>query len=435
MVSSHKKFLKNFLGYGYGQLITIIIQFALVPFFILYWGVEKYSDWLILTGIPMLISVMDFGVSGALGSYGVMQLAKNNYKEALKSMHTSLTFVFIMSATIIFISIFLYFFIDWRSFLNLKVISSHDANLIFMLMSIYVSICLFNSSTDALFKILDKVAIGAFILSNRRLLDIIVTLLVLFNNGGVVILAFSLVLGQILYQIFMWVYIWKCSQLNYIGFSSFSSSLLKKLLIPSISSMGFSLTQVLVNQFSVQVVYYLSHNSHLVVAFTMARTLMRLIFQFAMVVNLAMRPILSRMIGSQNYSETNAFTKKITIYVCIITVCIYFIQVFCGPYILFYWSKNTIDISSVEIAVIGFHALVNVFWYIQATKFIASNQHTKLAFIYFSGGIIACTASVFLSYFFNPFFVGAIILIIPELIAFIYIYVNLDNHKFKANLQ
>ncbi|MCF3128335.1 lipopolysaccharide biosynthesis protein [Acinetobacter soli] len=414
------KLFKNFLGYGYGQIVTIIIQFLLVPFFLKYWGVEQYSDWLLLTGIPLMLAIMDFGVAGAMGNFALINVASKKINQAIVAIQTGLLCTSVIAFFIIIISIILGYLFNWSDILNLKIINNHESSIIFIFISIYVGICLFNSSTDALFKVIDKVAFGAFILSNRRMVDVFVTIFVLICGYGPVTLAILMVLGQVLYQIYMFYYISSNSNYNYIGIKKFSFKLLRKLIIPSLSSMGFPLSQVLVNQVSIQIVNFVSNNSQVVVAFSMARTLMRLIFQFTMVMNLAIKPIISNYIGNKDSLVGNKFVKKISFLSIIFVLFIYLILGCFGPLFLDLWSHGKVKISSSELFLIGIHAVANATWFVYAATTIANNTHTKLSIYYSIGAVLGCLTGYYLSGIYGAIFTASYVLLIPELFAIFY---------------
>lgn len=59
--SLSRRFRLNVLSYGYTQLVTLAAQLVLVPFFLHAWGTGRYADWLVLTGIPSMLSLLDLG--------------------------------------------------------------------------------------------------------------------------------------------------------------------------------------------------------------------------------------------------------------------------------------------------------------------------------------------------------------------------------------
>ena len=63
--SLSRRFRLNVLSYGYTQLVTLAAQLVLVPFFLHAWGTGRYADWLVLTGIPSMLSLLDLGVAQA----------------------------------------------------------------------------------------------------------------------------------------------------------------------------------------------------------------------------------------------------------------------------------------------------------------------------------------------------------------------------------
>ena len=55
--------LKNIAGNFYGVGVNLFSQIILVPFFINYWGIELYADWIALTAISSFFSMSDIGLN------------------------------------------------------------------------------------------------------------------------------------------------------------------------------------------------------------------------------------------------------------------------------------------------------------------------------------------------------------------------------------
>ena len=60
-----RRLRSNVFGYGYYQVVTIVVQLVLVPFYLKFWGTKLYADWLVLSGIPTMLLLLDFGVGQA----------------------------------------------------------------------------------------------------------------------------------------------------------------------------------------------------------------------------------------------------------------------------------------------------------------------------------------------------------------------------------
>jgi len=58
---------KNLSATLYSNVSYIGGQFLLVPFYLHFWGAERYGWWLVLYAIPACFTFLDAGVSTGLG--------------------------------------------------------------------------------------------------------------------------------------------------------------------------------------------------------------------------------------------------------------------------------------------------------------------------------------------------------------------------------
>ena len=77
--------LKGPLGRGlgsnsYGQLVSLVVQFATVPLLLTVWKVERYGLWLTLATVPAYLSMSDFGFAMAAANDMSMAVARGGYR-------------------------------------------------------------------------------------------------------------------------------------------------------------------------------------------------------------------------------------------------------------------------------------------------------------------------------------------------------------------
>ena len=53
---------KNFTSLSFNHGIHILIQVILVPLFLTFWNLETYADWILISTIPALLAVSQFGL-------------------------------------------------------------------------------------------------------------------------------------------------------------------------------------------------------------------------------------------------------------------------------------------------------------------------------------------------------------------------------------
>lgn len=418
-----KRLRLNTLSYGYTQIVTIAAQLLLVPFFLKYWGTDRYADWLVLTGIPTLLALLDMGVSQASANKATALAGGGDKNGARQSMQTALAFSLSICLSILLISLIVAPLVNWNSLLNLKTLTTKDSATIIILMSIYLCTSILGGPLDGWYRTIDRTATGAFLLANRRMIDILVSIIVLTFDGSPINLATALLSTQTLALLGLSFVAHKLSPWPVLGLKNASFEELKLIYKPALAYASFPLAQLVTLQGGLQILNQVAP-PQFVVGYVMARTLMRMIIQLGVVINNALKPEISRQAGKGDLQETRKLTNKITRWVLLVCIFAYAILVYIGPYFIDLWGHDKVQVGRLELFLIGMHTIVNVAWFIPAAILIATNKHARLAGIYSTSSIlslgfwIACSNSI------DPIAGAAMILTVPELATAIYYYTS-----------
>lgn len=371
----------NYISVGYSQLVTIAVQFAAIPFFLSNWGPRLYAEWIVVSGIPVLLAILNPGVSQASASRAGILAAKGKIKSAIRSIQTSFSFALIASFLLTAFATIISYSIDWQKVFLIREIDAKTAAITFTLLTVHLCLLILGNSFEPWFRAIDKTATGYFLLANRRLVDIIITITILASGFGPKELSIGLVITQIAFLIIIITYILRASPWNALGLNKSSIREFKIILRPSIAHMGMVAAQGLTLQGGIQWLNQVAA-SEVVLMYTMGRTLMRLTIQIGVVSSNALRPELSRLIGLNMRDQASKLTNKVLIFAGTIGASSYIALGFAGPQIITWWSKDLVAISHLQLFAIGAHALINLFWQIPASMIIAQNRHAKISQIY-----------------------------------------------------
>lgn len=429
-VSRHtflSRFRLNALSYGYAQLVTLFLQLVLVPVFLKYWGTARYADWLVLTGLVTLLTLLDLGVAQASINKATVSAGANDWSSVRKSLHTALAFTLMLGCFIVTFTLIANQLMDWQSLLNLRTFSNTDAETILLLMSLHLFINLLGGPLGGYYRVIDRTALGAFLIANRRMVDAVITVVVLVLGKGPIILTTMMVIGQVAMLMILIIPVKRYSPYPIVGISETSWLEFRSIMKPAIAYMSFPLSQAITIQGGVQVLNQLADASVLV-GFVMARTLMRLIIQLGVVSNNALKPEISRLAGQENMSEAYQATIKATRIIIGLSVVCYILGIVFGPQIIEWWGHGTVHAGRGMLALVGIHAVMNVAWFVPAALLIATNNHVRIASAYAWSSI----AALFTWFAFSsviPSIIGAsMLLALPELIVLILFYMQKKHH-------
>ena len=394
------------------------MQLLLVPFFLKYWGTERYANWLVLTGIPTMLTLLDLGVAQALANRATMQAGAGKRDDATSSLQTALAFTLCLCAVVLLLACTVGLWIDWTSLLRLATITTGDASLIVVLMAGYLCAGLMGGPLDAWFRTIDRTPAGAFMLANRRMLDVVISVIVLASGGGAVTLAASLLFGQLVSMVLLYALATHWSPWRIFGLSNASWSIFTSTLKPALGYMGFPIAQVVSLQGGLQVLNQVALPGA-VVAFTMARTLMRLIIQAGVVANNALKPEISRLAGQGRMAEAKRFSRNASLLVLCACFLMYGILLIVGPSLIEWWGHGKILANRSDLSLIGLHTMVNVAWFIPAAVLIATNRHTLVAFVYGFASCMSLFIWIVVQEWIPPMLGASLVLLIPEISALI----------------
>lgn len=429
------RFRLNAMSHGYAQIITVLAQLVQVPFFLRAWGETGYSDWLVLTGIPMLFILLDLGVAQASANRATISAAAGDWPTARCSMQTSLVFTLGLCGLILLATAAGNQAIDWVALLKLHTLSQSDAVIIVYMMALCLVTALPCGPLEAWYRVMDRAALGAFLIANRRLADIIVTLSVLLLGGSAVDLAIALFAAQAVLMVIFTIIAVRLSPQPMLGLRDASMQEFRTILRPALSYASFPISQAVTLQGGLQVLNQVSDAS-VVVGYTMTRTLVRFIIQFGVVANNALKPELSRLAGQGKMAEATAFTATMGKRILILCGALYVGVIAAGPEVIRLWSHGAVHVGRWDIALIGAHALLNVAWFIPAALLIATNAHTRVAVVYGISSTAALGLWLLGVHHIAPITGAALLLAIPELCTLVAIYIHLAaRRKPEANID
>lgn len=427
--SLFSRFRLNVFSYGYAQIVTLCAQLVLVPFFLKYWGTDLYADWLVLTGVPTMLTLLELGVAQASTNRACMLVGANDIGGVRRSLQTALVFTLCLSSVILLLALTAGQSINWTAILGLSHIEKNQASTIILIMSAYLCINLLGGPLEGWFKTIDRTAIGAFLLANRRMADILISIIMLIIGCSALELAAVMLITQLVILVCLVFVANRLSPWRILGLAQVSWEEFLGIWKPAVAYAGFPLAQVITLHGGLQVLYQVA-NPSIVIAFTMARTMMRLIIQFGVVSNNALKPEISRLAGSGNFSDARQFTLRATAIVFILCTVIYFFAISIGPWIIDWWGNGRVNIDRVDMALIGIHSLLNVAWFVPASLFIAVNKHISIASIYGISSILSLGVWICFKNLISPVVGASMLLTLPELINFIIFLYRILCDKF-----
>jgi O-antigen/teichoic acid export membrane protein len=418
--SLSSRFRLNVLSYGYTQLVTLAAQLVLVPFFLHAWGTGRYADWLVLTGIPSMLSLLDLGVAQASATRATVRASQGDVPGARRSVQTALAFTLAVVALVLLFALTLGQWIDWVALLKLKSLDPGQASLVVVFMSGYLCTRLLGGPIDAWFRVIDKTVGGVFIMANRRTLDILLSIVILLLGGSELQLAQGMFFSQMLFLVLVTLFVRRISPWPLLGLASASWAEFRGIWKPAVGSAAIPLAQVITLQGGLQLLNQIAGPA-VVVGYTMARTLMRLIIQLGITCSNALTPEISRLAGRGEFEQARRFTQRASSLVLGVCVLVYGAGIWAGPQIIALWSHGLVQVDRLSLALIGSHTILNVAWFILAAMLISTNRHTRTSVIYALSSLAALLLWMLCKDRIDPLLGASLLLSLPELVVLVYL--------------
>lgn len=376
-----KKIGRNLIGYGYSQIVTLAAQIVVVPFFLAAWGVQQYGEWLVITGALMFLSLMELGVAQASATRATLAAGAGDIKAVRVSLDTAMAFSLIAAVVVVTMAGLLSWLLPWSELLRLSSISNTQAGLVFLAMSGCLASGFIVGAVAAWLKAVDKTALSAFLIAHRRAIEIVATAIALMLSASPLQLAITLLLASIATMLACYAWAAKLSTIGLVNLRNACWSEFHTVFRPALAYMAYPIAQTITLQGGVQIMNHLT-DAYTVVAFTMARTMARLILQVGMVFSNAIRPEVSRLMGQGNDVQAAKVIWRGTAYASGLAIVGLLGMTSLGPEIIKLWSSGKVTLSSSFLLILALHAAINVFWHVPATYMFATNKHALISWTY-----------------------------------------------------
>jgi O-antigen/teichoic acid export membrane protein len=409
-----QRFTLNAAAYGYAQVATIAVQFLQVPLFLYFWGVERYGEWIVLAGIPLMLGVVDLGVCQASASKSSLEAGRGNWAAARDTLQTAKVYTLGISALTVLVVAALSMFVDWSQILRLSSVDRVSASSVLIIMTGALACSMQGGYIDAWMRCYNEPALSGFISANLRVAETVTAGVLLYFGGGFVAVACGYLAAAVLVRVVHGAVASARALPEIQRFGSFSRCGLLAVAKPATGFIAISLTQALTIQGGIQVLNQVASAS-VVVAFSMARTLVRLIFQLGVVLNNSLRAEFSRMVGEGRRTEAVSFLWKVWIASGVFGLAGYVAVVVAGPDFIHFWSAGKVSVTHGLIALVGLHAVLGLLWYVPASLEMAENRHARFAFYY--GGTAVLTLALWIAFrdWVEPQLAASLLLAVPHL--------------------
>lgn len=378
------RLFKGAFANGFGQVVTVVIQLVSVPLLLSYWGVNLYGEWLLLSAIPIYLSMSDLGFGAGAANEMTMLVAKGNKKLALEVFQSVFVLVCIVSATLAMVLLLVSEYLPWGAWFQFSQLGQTEVVHVILLLGIYVLFGLQLSLLEAGFRCDGNYHKGTFFLAMLRLLEYCVMFIAVILGGGVVAAALSFLTVRVIGIAGLRLLLRRLSPWISYGYSHASLANVRQLASPAISFMAFPLGNALSMQGMIMAIGAVLGPSSVVI-FSIIRTISRIALQGMGLINSTVWPELSMAFGKGDFElvrKLHRLSCQLSFWLSNILIIILLIS---GDALVRIWTHGKVEIDYELFGLMMAVIFANSFWYTSSVVHVAVNRHQKMAALYLLG--------------------------------------------------
>ncbi|EXJ11402.1 lipopolysaccharide biosynthesis protein [Imhoffiella purpurea] len=378
-------------GFGanvYGQGIVILIQLVGVPILLHAWGLKMYGEWLILSAIPVYLSMTDLGFSKSAGNDMAARGGRGDFAGMLCVFQSLAILVYSVAALGIILAAVLLTALPLHEWLDLSRLSASDVRWILWLLAAEVLVKLTDGVSHAGYRANGDYAFHTSVYYTTSFVQqSSIWLLASLGYTPVVAALSSLLVRCIVTPSVARILVVRHPHLRF-GVTHASMSVIKALVRPALANLAIPLAQATNTQGFVLVIGALLGPTAVVI-FSTQRTLTRLTLQMVISVCQALEPELARAWGAGNQDLLRrlyvrgfalafwlGFASMIALYAI-------------GPWILEFWTGGHVHMDHILFKWLLLSAFVSVLWYSGLNLLRAVNRHLRAAVWYVGGALVS----------------------------------------------
>lgn len=363
----------------YAQIVTLFVQIFSVPIMLKYWGVNVYATWLVISAIPSYLSLTNLGVGNAANSALVM-LSGKGIGVSSKEGSSIISTTFFLLSSILSIGLTILIILYSCRQLILNIFDVEESTLIALLiLMLYTLLNFFGSLWDGIFAAKNMYATSNVVNSNKRLVEFLIVLCVIYNGGNLLDVSLSMFIFNLIYQSSILFVLARVFQFR-LSIKSFKLETIKELFHPSLGYMAMPAGFALFVQGSTIIASTLS--SSFVVLFNTTRTIVSVGRQLFAAVSHTYKPQISRAIGELKYDKVKRYMILSLLQGSALSCLFYILVLLFGENIYNIWTGGEVQFNSMLVLILCSSSFIASLWH-QGYVFLSSaNKHTKFSILF-----------------------------------------------------
>lgn len=378
-----KNLLANFFGVG----VQLLNQIVLVPFYILFWGNDLYSDWIVISALTTIFAISDVGLNNVIQNRFSIKLSEKNFNECNALLTDNFILVFVTLLITMLGGAAFIFYWDITQVMSLHVLNRNEASVVFLLLIAKVFVGMVSGVENAIYRATHNAGIAVYMDQIGNLCSAIIILLCILLSINIVVMSCLFFAPQVIIVLIKHLHSKRYFHYEFrLAYANWP--LFRSVLLPSFSFMSFPVGNAIVLQgYTLLVNTYFGAES--VVVYNTTRTLCNFVKTIIGTLLGAVWPEYSIAYGKKDYALMRHLHRKI------IKITIFFSAssgvalLLLGPLIYRLWTHNSVpfnwSLTFVFVVVLFMESL----WSSSSVTLMATNNHSKLGLVFITGALFS----------------------------------------------
>jgi O-antigen/teichoic acid export membrane protein len=390
-----RRWRNGFGAHLYGQAVVVCIQLVGVPVLLHFWGAQLYGEWLILSAIPVYLSMTDLGFSQSAANDMTQRMARGDVEGAVEVFQS----LGVLVLAVVLVGLILVVAVVWilpiGRLMHFHVLSSTDVRWVLSLLAAEVLVRLADGVSHAGYRATGDYALHVGIYYSVLLLQSISVWVAAIAGAGAVTAAGAMLCVRIVATpIVGLVLVERHGELSF-GFRHAARRSLRGLFRPAVANVSMPLAQALSGQGMVLAIGG-TLGAVAVVVFSTLRTLTRLALQAVLTVSQAAEPEFAAAYGASRTDVLNTlfiYTLRAGIWLSLAAAVLLLTA---GGPILEVWTRGRVAMDPALFRWLLTSAVLGSLWYSSLTVLKAANRHVRSAGLYAVAAAAAVVMAVVL---------------------------------------
>ncbi len=409
-----KNLIANFFGIG----VQLFTQIIIIPLYLIFWDIDTYSDWIILTAISSFFAMSDIGLNSVTINQFVMQYAEGDRKECSSLLTNNYLLILIIFILAILGSSFYIFFVDISKNLGLHAITRQTASVVFLLLVSHIFIGMTSAVLDAIYRAVSLNHKAVYIGNIVRLVEGLIIMISLIFHISMITMVIFYLLPRIFSFVFKLVDTKKHFDYSF-QFKDVNWKLFKKVLLPSLTFMSFPLGNAMIFQgFSLIVNKYFG--AEILVLYNTTRTLTSFLTQILGAILHSVWPEFSLSYGKKDIKRMRELHRKAFV---VGTSTAFLISIFLlifGKYIYSLWTQGKVEFNFYLMLAFLIVLIFRNIWSTSSVALMSTNKHSKMGLLYVLFSFLSICAAIILATYYSSITLNVYCLLIIEISLCIY---------------